>query len=140
MIGISKKVENAVISVLTNQAELAGIEVIRGKAAVTHATFPRVMVGCKDLASLIPGNVNPYKATLELTVQTEAKVDTDGDTCEDIADVVSSALSPPNGANAVDSAFTSGKLNKLEFKLIDELRLLQDKFNFKMNAEIYLQA
>ncbi len=140
MITITKKVENAVVSVLSSQAELTGVEVINCKSAITHATFPRVMVKCKDLGSLIPGNVQPYKATLELTVQTEATVDVEGDTCENIADAVSSILQPPNGLLAVDTAFVDGKLDKLEFQLIDELRKQNEVFNFKMNAEVYVQG
>jgi hypothetical protein len=115
MIGISKKVENAVISVLSAQTELESIEVIRGKEAVTHATFPRVVVALKDVNPLIPGQANPFSGTLELTVQTEAKVDDDGEICEDFADTVASSLLPPNGVNAVNAVAIGVKLHKIEF-------------------------
>jgi hypothetical protein len=49
--------ENAIISVLSAQTELESIEAIRGKEAITHATFPRVVVECSNAKPLMPGQV-----------------------------------------------------------------------------------
>ncbi len=140
MIGITRNVENAVISVLAAQIGLESVAVIRGKDAPTHAVFPRVVVTCNPGKALFPPLPKPMSAELELFIQTEEKVDTDGENCEDYADVVYSALQPPNGKAVADAAFTEGKLDKLEFKLIDELRKQDGIFNFKMTAEIYFQV
>jgi hypothetical protein len=50
--------ENAVISVLSAQTELESIEVVRGKEAVTHATFPRIVVECSKPLKYVHGKIN----------------------------------------------------------------------------------
>ena len=72
----------------------------------------------------------PLKTELEITVQTDTKVDTTGDGCGDIADVVCSVLQPPNGVTLVDSAFTEGSLDKLELKAVTGLDQAEDHFEY----------
>lgn len=140
MIGIAKKIEEAVISVLESQTGMESVEVVRGNAAATHAVFPRVVVACKNIAPLYPGMKSPYRGILELKAQSESKSDMGSSNCENIADLISSALQPPAGVSSVGAAFADGTLNKLEFKQVDEARLLNGIFTFQIRAEIYLQA
>jgi hypothetical protein len=138
MIGISKKVENAVISVLSAQTELESIEVIRGKEAVTHATFPRIVVDCSKAKPLMPGQVQPLQAKLEITVQTEAKVDTDFEVCEDIANAASSPLLPPNGVNNANAVGSEVHFYKMDFHTIEEPEEVEGIVEAELIASLYI--
>jgi hypothetical protein len=138
MIGISKKVENAVISVLSAQTELESIEVIRGKEAVTHATFPRVVVTCKPGKALFPGMATPIVTELELLIQTEAKVDVAGDICEELADCAYSVLQASHGVPAVNAADNSMRLDKMEFDTPEEVEEHGGIMEFELTAEFYV--
>ena len=92
MIGIAKKVEEAVISVLESQTGMESVEVVRGNAAATHSVFPRIVVTCIPGKALYPNMPTPVSAELEILVQTEAKTDINGESCEEYAESVFSAL------------------------------------------------
>jgi hypothetical protein len=130
--------ENAVISVLSAQTELESIEVIRGKEAVTHATFPRVVVECSNAKPLMPGQVQPLQAKLEITVQTEAKVDTDFEVCEDIAETISTTVSQADVVATANAAADGVHFYKIEFKDANEADEFNGLVEMYMIVELYL--
>jgi hypothetical protein len=138
MIGISRKVEDAVVSVLSAQTGLESVAVIQGKDAHTHAFFPRVVVTCKPGKALFPPLPKPISAELELLIQTEAKIDNDGGNCEDYADCVFSALQVPVGVPTVNAASTEIKLDKLEFDDPEEIKEVSGIVEMEFNAELYV--
>ncbi len=138
MIGITRNVENAVIGVLAAQTGLESVAVISGKDAPAHAVFPRVVVTCNPGKALFPPLPKPMSAELELLIQTEEKVDTDGENCEDYADCVFSALQVPVGVPAVNAASTEIKLDKLEFDDPEEIKEGSGIVEMELNAELYV--
>lgn len=138
MIGIAKKVEEAVISVLESQTGMESVEVVRGNAAATHAVFPRVVVTCIPGKALYPNMPKPVSADLELLVQTEAKTDVNGETCEEYAECVFSALLVPVGVPAVNAVASGVKLHKLEFDDPEEIKEGSGIIEIELNAELYL--